>query len=138
MLKVKEHSELLSAQYLNRCLEPENVCHSITTIDRPKRHMKETLFTRHRNTVEPMMFTADRKATFQAINTDSQQRCQERNAVLADCHHPTNNSERKERATIAQLRSRYCGLLVLLCMLLQHCVSTVIIVYIIIIIIIFI
>ena len=28
MLKVMEHSELLSAQYLARCLEPGNVCHS--------------------------------------------------------------------------------------------------------------
>ena len=27
MLKVMEHSELLSAQYLARCLEPGNVCH---------------------------------------------------------------------------------------------------------------
>ena len=55
MLKVREHSELLSAQYLARCLEPGNVCHSITTRETPKRRMKETLFTRHRNTVEPMM-----------------------------------------------------------------------------------
>ena len=31
MLKVKEHSELLSAKYLARCLEPENVNLSITT-----------------------------------------------------------------------------------------------------------
>ena len=31
MLKVKEHSELLSTQYLARCLEPENVNFSITT-----------------------------------------------------------------------------------------------------------
>ena len=31
MLKVREHSELLSAQYLARCLEPGNVCHSIIT-----------------------------------------------------------------------------------------------------------
>ena len=42
MLNVREHSELLSAQYLVRCLEPENVCHSITTRDPPKRRMKET------------------------------------------------------------------------------------------------
>ena len=31
MLKVREHSELLSAQYLARCLEPGNVCHPIIT-----------------------------------------------------------------------------------------------------------
>ena len=47
MLKVKEHSELLSAQYLARYLEPENVNFSITTREPPKRMMKETLFTRH-------------------------------------------------------------------------------------------
>ena len=47
MLKVREHSELLSAQYLARCLEAENVNNSITTRDPPKRRMKGTLFTRH-------------------------------------------------------------------------------------------
>ena len=35
MMKVSEHSQLLSAQYLDRCLEPENVCHSITTRETP-------------------------------------------------------------------------------------------------------
>ena len=61
MLKVKEHSELLSAQYLARCLEPRNVCHPITTWATPERQMKETLYTRHRNTVEPMMVKNYRK-----------------------------------------------------------------------------
>ena len=65
MLKVRQHSELLSAQYLARCLEPGNVCHSVTTRETPKRRMKETLFTRHRNTVEPMMLANNRKATLQ-------------------------------------------------------------------------
>ena len=55
MLKVKEHSELLSAQYLARCLEQGNVSHPITTRATLERQMKETLYTRHRNTVEPMM-----------------------------------------------------------------------------------
>ena len=55
MLKVKEHLELLSAQDLARCLEPGNVCHPITTRATPERQMKETLYTRHRNTVEPIM-----------------------------------------------------------------------------------
>ena len=43
MLKVREHSELLAVHYLARCLEPENVCHSVTTRETPKRWMKETL-----------------------------------------------------------------------------------------------
>ena len=71
MLKVREHSELLYAQYLARCLDPANVCHSITTSETPKRQMKETLFARHLNTVEPMMFADNRKATLQAIHTDA-------------------------------------------------------------------
>ena len=71
MLKVREHSELLSAQYLAICLEPENICHSITTSEPPKRRMKETRFTRHRNTVEPIMLADNRKATLHAIHTDA-------------------------------------------------------------------
>ena len=61
MLKVREHSELLSAQYLARCLEPGNVCHPITTRAAPERRMKETLYTKHRNTVEPMTMTMTMK-----------------------------------------------------------------------------
>ena len=59
MLKVREHSELLSAQYLARYMEPGNVCHPITTRDTPEMQMKETLYTRHQNTVEPMMVKND-------------------------------------------------------------------------------
>ena len=118
MLKVREHSELLSAQYLARCLEPGNVCHSITTRETPKRRMKETLFTRHRNTVEPMMLADNRKEILHAIHTDAVNKAvkdQKNNIVLDDLPHPINDSERdltrKERATLAQLRSGYCKLL---------------------------
>ena len=71
MLKVREHSELLSAQYLSRCIEPGNVFHSITTRATPKRQMKEIIYDRHRNTVEPMMVEKDRKATLQTLHTDA-------------------------------------------------------------------
>ena len=85
MLKVREHSELLSVQYLARCLEPGNVCHPITTRATPERQMKETLYTRHRDTVEPMMVTNDRKYTLQALHTDpvdKDVKYHERNVVL--------------------------------------------------------
>ena len=117
MLKVSEHSELLSAQYLARCLEPGNVCHYITTRETPKRGMKETLFTRHRNTVEPMMLANNRKTTLPAIYSDAVNKAvkdQKKNIVLDNLPHPINDSEkdlRKERATLAQLRSGYCKLL---------------------------
>ena len=93
MLKVREHSELLSAQCLARCLEPGNVCHSITT----KRWMKETLFTRHRNTVEPMMLANNRKATLQAIHSDAVNKAvkdQKKNIVLDGLPHTINDSEK--------------------------------------------
>ena len=85
--KVREHAELLSAQYLTRCLEPENVKNSITKRDTPKRRMKETLFTRHRSTVKPMMIAKARKATLQVIHTNAINKTvnsQGRNVVLDD------------------------------------------------------
>ena len=73
-----------------------------------KRRMKETLFTRHRNTVEPMMLADNRKTTLQEIHTDAVNKAV-KDIVLDDLPHPINNSEkdltRKERATLAQLRS---------------------------------
>ena len=40
ILKVKEHSELLYAQYLDRCLEQGNVCHPITIRATPERQIR--------------------------------------------------------------------------------------------------
>ena len=51
--------------------QPENVNFSITTRDTHKRMMKETLLTRHRSVVEPLMIANDRKTTLQAIHTMS-------------------------------------------------------------------
>ena len=96
MLKVKEHSKLQSAQYFAGCLEPGNVCHPITRAI-PERQMKETLYTRHRNTVEPMMVKNDRKATLQALHTAAVVKavqCHERNVVLDGRPLPVSNSER--------------------------------------------
>ena len=88
------HTELLSALYLARCLEPGNVCHPITTRATHERQIKETLHTRHLNTVEPMMVNNDREATLQAAVVKAVQ-CHERNVVL-DCRPmPINNSEKE-------------------------------------------
>ena len=98
--------------------EPRNVCHSITTRETPKRRMKETLYTRHRNTVEPMMLANNRKATLQAMHSDAVNKAvkdQKKNIVLDGLLHPINDSEkdltRKECATLTQLRSGFCKLL---------------------------
>ena len=55
MLLVEDHLSFLSAKYLVHCLDTENVCHHITTLDHPLREMKETLFTRRNQTVLPLL-----------------------------------------------------------------------------------
>ena len=89
-------------------MEPGNVCHPITTRATPERQMKETLYTRHRNTVDPMMVNNDRKTTLQALHTAAVVKavqCHERNVVQDGRSLPINNSEteltRKERSTLA-------------------------------------
>ena len=39
MLKVQEHLELLSVQYLFGCLEEQHTCHNITEVGPPLRHI---------------------------------------------------------------------------------------------------
>ena len=68
MLTVKQHSDLLSAQYLVQCLDPDHVCHNI--MDVPPRQMKHTLHTRHYPTVQPLL-AATKKETLQAVHTEA-------------------------------------------------------------------
>ena len=80
--------------------------------------MKETLFTRHRSAVEPLMIAKDRKTTLQAIHTMAVNQAVtslQRNVVLDDRPSAINISEKeltwKERTTLAKLRSGHCRLL---------------------------
>ena len=68
MLQIEDHLNMVSAQYLVQCLDTENVCHHITKIYLPSREMKETLFTRHYQTVLPLIAN-NRKDTLQALHT---------------------------------------------------------------------
>ena len=68
MLQVKDPLNLLSAQYLVQCLDTENVCHHITKMDLPPREMKETIFSRHYQTVLPLLAN-NRKDILQALHT---------------------------------------------------------------------
>ena len=65
-----------------------------------------------------MMLADNRKAILQSIHTDAVNKAvkdQENNIVLDGLPHPINDSEkdltRKERATLAQLRTGYCKLI---------------------------
>ena len=80
--------------------------------------MKETLFTRHRSAVELLIIAKNRKTTLQAIHTMAVNQAVislGRNVMLDDRPPANNISEkeltRKERTTLAQLRSGHCRLL---------------------------
>ena len=67
-IKVEDHLNLRSAQYLVQCLNTENVCHHITKMDLPPWEMKETIFTRHNQTVL-LLLPNNREDTLQEIHT---------------------------------------------------------------------
>ena len=117
MLTVKQHSDLLSAQYLVQCLDPDHICHIVTTMDDPPCQMKHTLHTRHYPTVQPLL-AATNKEAFQAVYTDSVTRAinsQQPNRVLHNRPPPISLEEdtlrRPQRTTLSQLRSGHCRLL---------------------------
>ena len=117
MLLVKDHLNLLSEQYLEHCLDTENVCHHITTMDHPLREMKETLYTRHNQTVVPLLANT-KKASLQAVHTSFVSTAIDNmtdNRVL-NYRPPHINDEdtyltRRQRATLSQHRSDHCKLL---------------------------
>ena len=66
MLHVEDHLNLLSAQYMVQCLDTENFFHHIARMDLPPREIKETIFTRHYQTVLPLL-SNNRKDPLQAL-----------------------------------------------------------------------
>ena len=117
MLLVKDHLNLLSVQYLVHCLDTEDVCHHITKMDHPSREMKDSLFIRHNQTVEPFLSNT-KKASIQAVHTSFVNTAIDTmtdNRVLHFRPPPSNDEEtyltRRQRATLSQLRSGHCKLL---------------------------
>ena len=117
MLKVTEHSDLLSAQYLVKCLDHENVCHNITTLDQPPRMMKNTLYSKHHTTIAPLLADTT-KESLKAVHTaavSKSRRKQTVNRVLRDRPPDISETEtslrRTQRTTLSQLRSGHCHLL---------------------------
>ena len=80
-LRVKEHSDMLSVQYLVNCLEEDHVCHGITTQDQgPSRR----LHSRHHSTALPLLGSS-RMESHQNLYTpavDSEIHLQGNNRVL--------------------------------------------------------
>ena len=113
MLKVTEHSDLLSAQYLVKCLDHENVCHNITTLGM----MKHTLYSKHHTTIAPLLADTT-KESLKAVHTAAvfkSRRKQTVNSVLRDRPPDISETEtslrRPQKTTLSQLRSGHCHLL---------------------------
>ena len=117
MLLVEDHLSLLSAQYRVHCLDTENVCHHITTLDHPPREMKGTPFTRHNQTVLSLLANT-KKTSLQAVHTSFVNTAIDNmtdNRVLNYRPPPISDEEiyltRRHRATLSQLRSGHWKLL---------------------------
>ena len=117
MLLVKDHLNVISAQYMVHCLDTENVCHDITTMDHPLREMKETLLTRHNQTVVPLLANT-KNASLQTVHTlfvntaiDNMTDNRALNFRLPPINDEETYLTRRQRATLSQLRSGHCKLL---------------------------
>ena len=115
MLRVEEHLNLLSVQYLIQCLESVSAC-NITRLDNPLRMKKQTLYTKHHRTIRPLLSDTKQKA-LQAANTEFVRNSLIQvgpNRVLGYRPPPINNEEaifpRHQRTVLSQLRSGHCQL----------------------------
>ena len=104
-------------QYLVQCLDTENVCHHITKMDLPPREMKETISTRHYQTVLPLLANT-RNDTLQALYTSFVNTAignMKDNRVLNNRRPSINDEEtllsRRQRITLSQLHSGHCKLM---------------------------
>ena len=115
-LRVKDHSDMLSSQYLVNCLEEDHVSHGITIQEPRPRPMKETLHSRHHSTVLPRL-GSNRMESLQNLHThavDSAIQLQGNNSVLKKRPPPISDEEQRHnrrRCTLSQLRSGHCHLL---------------------------
>ena len=116
-LRVKDHSDMLSAQYLVNCLEEDHASHGITLQEPRPRPMKETLHSRHHSTVLPRLGSS-RMESHQNLHihaVDSTIQLQGNNRVLKKCPPLISDEEQRlnqrQRCTLSQLQSGHCHLL---------------------------
>ena len=116
-LKVKDHSDMLPAQYLANGLEEDHVCNGITTQEPRPRPMKETLHSRHYSTVLPRLGSS-RMEIHQNLHTHavySDIQLQGNNRILKERPPPISDEEqrlnRRQRCTLLKLRPGHCHLL---------------------------
>ena len=117
MLRVEEHLNLLSAQYLIQCLEPDSACNNITRMNIPPRLKKQTLYTKHHRTIRPLLSDTKQKS-LQAAHTEFVRNLLIQvgpNRELGYRSPRINNEEailpRHQGTVLSQLRSGHCQLI---------------------------
>ena len=110
MLQIEDRLNLLCVQYLVHCLDTDNVFHHITTMDHQPMEMRDPLFTRHSQTVLPLLANS-KKDELQAIHTSLVNTALD-NRVLNNQHQLINDEEKclTTAATLSRLRSGHCKL----------------------------
>ena len=116
-LRVKDHSDMFSVQYLVNCLAEDHISHGITIQEPRPRPMKGTLYSRHHSTVLPRLGLS-RMESHQNMHThavDSAIQLQGNNRVLKKRPPPISTKEprlnRRQRCTLSQQRSEHSHLL---------------------------
>ena len=109
-LKVTDHSDMLSVQYLVNCLEEDHVCHGMTTKSQdldPRRRLSTPDITQ--------LFFLDSAKNLHTHAVDSAIQLQGNNKVLKERPSPISDEEqrlnRRQWFTFSQLRSGHCHLL---------------------------
>ena len=96
-LRVKDHSDMISAQYLVNCLEEDHFSHGITIQEPRPRPMKETLHSRYHSTVLPRV-DSNRMESHQNLHThavDSAIQLQGNDRVLKKRPSPISDEEQR-------------------------------------------
>ena len=107
-LRVNDHSDMLSAQYLVNCLEEVHVSHGITIQE--ARPMKETLHSRYHSTVLPRLGSC-RMESHQNLHThavDSGHSTPGKQQSTEEAPSPNFGLNRRQRCNLSQLRSGHC------------------------------
>ena len=116
-LRIKDHPDMLFAQYHVNSPEEDHVSHGIIIQEPRPRPMKETLHSRHHSTVLHRL-GSNRMGSLQILHThavDSAIQLQGNYRVLKKRPPPISDEEqrlkRRQRCTLSQLRSGHCHLL---------------------------
>lgn len=121
ILTVQAHTEMLSQQYVLKCLQPQHPNHRLTQLHPPHRQIRKSAITKYSgmmNNIPPPVTHRELNRGIKQIHTDTVRRTTTQydfNRVLGTRPPPIDPSEitlpRETRSTLSQLRSGWCRLL---------------------------